>query len=92
MAQCGAPPHLGRMLTSLCLLLAQVNLAGTVFVDRNANGRRDPGEPGFPGVAVSDQVDVVTSDTSGAFRLAGSRGFGIVFVRVPRSIMDWVNT
>ena len=75
--------HLGGMLAPLCLILAQVNIAGTVFVDRNANGRRDPGEAGLPGVVISDQVDVVTSDGSGAFRIADSRGFGIVFVSVP---------
>ncbi|HEY6107606.1 MAG TPA: metallophosphoesterase, partial [Gemmatimonadales bacterium] len=71
------------MLAPLCLILAQVNIAGTVFLDHNANGRRDPGEAGLTGVVISDQVDVVTSDGSGAFRIAGSRGFGIVFVSVP---------
>jgi predicted MPP superfamily phosphohydrolase len=76
-------PHLGGMLTPLCLLLAQASITGIVFVDRNANGRRDPGEAGLPEVAISDQVDVVTSDGSGAFRLSASSGFGIVFVSVP---------
>jgi len=56
---------------------------GTVFEDRNANGRRDPGEPGMEGVVVSDQVEVVRTDAGGAYRLAGA-GFGAVFVSLPR--------
>ena len=67
----------------LTIALGTSDLSGTVFLDRNANGVRDPGEPGLAGVAVSDQVDVVTTDASGAFRIAGSHGFGIVFVSVP---------
>ncbi len=68
------------------LLLAAVSLAdvsGTVYLDRNANGRRDAGEPGLPGVVVSDQVDVVVTGRDGAFRIADSRGYGVVFVSVP---------
>jgi len=64
-------------------LIASADLSGTVFLDRNGNGTRDPGEPGIAGVAVSDQVTVVVTDRDGAFRLADSRGFGIVFVSVP---------
>ncbi len=58
-------------------------VSGTVFLDRNGNGRRDPGERGLPGVVVSDQIDVVATDVSGGFALADSRGFGLVFVSVP---------
>ena len=68
------------------LLLAAVSLAdlsGTVYLDRNANGRRDTGEPGLSGVVVSDQVDVVVTDRDGAFRIADSHGYGLVFVSVP---------
>ncbi len=67
----------------LTAVLATTDLAGTVFVDRNGNGVRDPGEPGVAGAAVSDQVDVVTTDRNGVFRIADSRGFGVVFVSVP---------
>ncbi|HEY6060193.1 MAG TPA: hypothetical protein VIV10_06400 [Gemmatimonadales bacterium] len=47
------------MLAPLCLLLAQVNIAGTVFVDRNVNGRRDPGEAGQ--IAVQQAIDFVAA-------------------------------
>ena len=72
------------MLTMLLLtLLAGADVSGTVFLDRNGNGVRDAGEPGLAGVVVSDQVDVVATDQAGAFRIADSRGFGVVFVSVP---------
>ncbi|MFN0180169.1 MAG: metallophosphoesterase [Gemmatimonadales bacterium] len=58
-------------------------VSGTVFLDRNGNGRRDPGERGLSGIVVSDQVDVVATDGTGGFALANSRGFGLVFVSVP---------
>ncbi len=60
-----------------------VDLTGVVFVDQNANGIRDPGEPGIAGVAVSDQIQVVTTASDGAFRIDRSNGFGIVFISVP---------
>jgi len=66
----------------LGLLLAG-DLSGVVFVDRNGNGHRDPGEPGVAGVVVSDQVQVVRTGPDGSFRIAGSAGFGSVFVSVP---------
>jgi hypothetical protein len=57
-------------------------LHGTVFVDANGNGRRDSGERGLARVAVSNQADVVLTDSSGLFRIA--RGTtGVVFVSVP---------
>jgi Icc-related predicted phosphoesterase len=58
------------------------DVVGSVFVDRNANGRRDPGEPGLAGVAVSNQDTVVVTDSAGAFRMT-SRGTGVVFVSTP---------
>ena len=71
-----------------CLLFAaQVALAqtrsGVVFNDRNANGVRDPGESGIARVAVSDQNDVVLTDTAGVYRLRSGGGYGVVFVSVP---------
>ena len=58
-------------------------LGGVVFVDRNANGRRDDGEPGVRDVAVSDQEHVVVTDAQGAYRIPAAGGFGLVFVSVP---------
>jgi hypothetical protein len=71
-------------LLGAALLAAQPTAAvsGTVFADRNANGRRDPGEPGVAGVAVSNQVDVARTDAAGRYTLAGP-GHGVVFVSVP---------
>ena len=63
--------------------LVAADRSGVVFLDRNGNGRRDPGERGVAGVAVSDQVQVVVSGPDGSFRMAGSGGLGLVFVSVP---------
>lgn len=43
--------------------------AGTVFEDRNGNGARDAGEPGLPGVQVSDGVGIVRTDRRGGYVL-----------------------
>lgn len=57
--------------------------SGFVFLDRNGNGARDPGERGIGGVAVSDQDTVVLTDGRGGYRMSSGRGHGIVFVSVP---------
>lgn len=57
-------------------------VVGMVFMDANGNGRREAGERGLGGVAVSNQDAVVVSDSSGAFRLP-SAGLGVVYVTVP---------
>ncbi|MDH4352067.1 MAG: metallophosphoesterase, partial [Gemmatimonadota bacterium] len=56
---------------------------GTVYDDRDGNGRRDPGEPGIAGVVVSNQDEVTRTDAGGAYRM-GATGFGAVFVSVPQ--------
>lgn len=74
-----------RMVLAMSLVAFQpaaAQVSGTVFSDRNGNGRRDAGEPGVSRVVVSNQVDAVTSDSSGSFRLAGP-GTGVIFVSVP---------
>lgn len=57
-------------------------VSGVVFVDANANGKRDTGERGMGRVVVSNQDAVVVTDSSGAFRLPHG-GYGLVFVSVP---------
>ena len=42
---------------------------GVVFDDGNGNGRRDPGEKGLPGVAVSNGRQVVQTDAQGRWTL-----------------------
>lgn len=59
-----------------------VRIVGTVFLDENQNGAREPGEPGQPGVAVSDQITVATTDANGRFEIDAA-GYGIVFVTQP---------
>ena len=44
-----------------------VTATGTVFEDRNANGKRDPGEPGLPEVVVSDGEKVIRTTATGEY-------------------------
>lgn len=60
-----------------------IAITGCVFLDKNDNALRDRGEPGIPGVVVSDQIDVVTTDAAGAYRIDSSGGLGIVFISIP---------
>jgi Icc-related predicted phosphoesterase len=71
---------LGLILALHAALPADVT--GVVFNDANGNGVRDSGEAGIAGVAVSNQDAVVTTDASGAFRIA-ARATGVLFVSTP---------
>ena len=83
------------------LLLAGVAaVSGTVYDDANANGRRDPGEAGLGGVAVSDGVAVVASGADGTYRLnstgrqvfvvtPGDRRAVGTFYRAPAATLDF---
>ncbi len=63
--------------------VAQAETAqGIVYLDRNANGQHDSGEPGLPGVAVSNQRDVVLTDDAGRYRLPVDDDT-IIFVNQP---------
>lgn len=61
---------------------AQQQISGSVYLDANGNGKREPNERGVAGVAVSNQDTVVTTDASGAFRIPRGPS-GIIFVSVP---------
>ncbi len=63
---------------------------GYVFEDLNANGVRDPGEPGVPGVGVSNGVDVVTTDDRGRYEIPVEDDT-ILFVIKPRDYMTPVS-
>jgi Icc protein len=63
--------------------IANAQLFGTVYHDRNRNGERESSEVGIAGVAVSNQDTVVVSDAYGRFTLPSGRGHGVVFVSVP---------
>jgi hypothetical protein len=58
-------------------------IRGVVFDDRNHNQRRDTGEPGRGGVAVSDQYSVTTTSADGAWQLDASAGADVVSVSAP---------
>ncbi|TZF90053.1 calcineurin-like phosphoesterase C-terminal domain-containing protein [Cognatilysobacter lacus] len=47
---------------------------GSVFEDRNGDGRRNAGEPGLPGVRVSDGVEIATTGRDGRFTLPAATG------------------
>ena len=68
-----------RAVLSIALLIAASAIApafaqtacnsGVVYLDRNGNGMRDPGEPGLPGIRVSDGEQIVSTDARGAYQL-----------------------
>jgi hypothetical protein len=55
---------------------------GVVFEDRNGNGRRDAGESGVPGVAVSNGREVERTAADGSYRLPVTSGT-ILFLTKP---------
>lgn len=68
----------------LCLPTASNGLqtGGTVFVDRDADGVRDAGEPGLSAVAVSNGREVVETDSEGRYALSPGPD-GLVFITRP---------
>ena len=70
------------MLAASRAVAQNTGLHGVVYADANANGTRDVSEHGVSGVIVSNQRDVVVTDSLGRFEIpAGTTG--IVFVSVP---------
>jgi hypothetical protein len=59
-----------------------LQVQGHVFDDRDRDGVRGEGEPGIPGVAVSNGVDVVVTDETGLYTLT-IQGDAVVFVVKP---------
>jgi len=57
-------------------------MEGTVFVDRNGNGRQDQDEPGLKGVGMSNGRDIVRTDSRGRYAIAVRAG-EIVFAIKP---------
>jgi hypothetical protein len=64
------------------MLAAQATLRVTAFDDRNGNGARDAGERPIPGVVISNQREVASTNASGIARIERSPT-GIVFVSLP---------
>ena len=63
--------------------LSGEHVVGTVFEDTNLNSLRDPGEPGVPGVLVSNQREVVRTDELGRYSLPLLEDGATVFVIKP---------
>ena len=80
-------PPMIRYLAPVLTLLATASFAiaasGTVYDDQNRNGKRDDGEPGLSGVAVSNQKEVVQTDAEGRWELPHDDDT-ILFVIKPR--------
>jgi len=69
-------------LLAATLIPAPAAVTGVAFDDRNGNGVRDAEEPGLADVAVSNGVEVVTTDAAGRYTLP-SRPGNMVFVIKP---------
>ena len=54
---------------------------GTVFEDRNADGARSAREPGLAGVAVSDGLQVVRTDSRGRYALTSPAGRSVFVIK-----------
>ncbi len=67
----------------VCAQDTKTNITGYVFEDINHNGIRDNNEPGVKNAAVSDQVNVVTTNEQGYYEITNGGGYGIVFVTTP---------
>lgn len=65
--------------------------SGYVFHDQNKNNKKDKGETGIEGVAVSNGMDVVHTDAKGYYALPVSED-AVIFVIKPRNWMTPVNT
>ena len=57
------------MAISSPVVAQSAELHGVVYADANANGKRDASEHGVPGVVVSNQRDVVVTDSLGRFEI-----------------------
>lgn len=68
--------------------LERSGLAGQVFLDENANGRRDDGEPPIPGVRVLIGTQSATADSNGAYHAWDLTPFEPVLVRVDSLSLD----
>jgi outer membrane protein assembly factor BamB len=80
-------PVSNRIALMLVLLLpfftAKAEYKGVIYHDLNGNSQRDAGEKGISGVAVSDGLNVVLSDSRGTFRLPGIPETRFIRITVP---------
>ena len=69
-----------------------IPVSGSVFLDANANGRRDPGEPGLPKIPVSDGRTIAETDAKGNFAFPAVPEKGFVRVVLPTGYLNTKNT
>ncbi|SFF82740.1 MULTISPECIES: calcineurin-like phosphoesterase C-terminal domain-containing protein [Salegentibacter] len=62
------------------LVIAQ-NATGTIFEDKNGNGKLDSNEAGIPNVAVTNGENVVLTDKKGKYKLQASNDFIISVIK-----------
>jgi outer membrane protein assembly factor BamB len=75
-----------RLLILLCMFITlgvHAQFHGTVFNDANGNGKFDPGELSIKDIRVSDGLNVVLTDKSGAFILPGYEKTRFLFITTP---------
>jgi len=63
-------------------------VSGTVFLDDNANGVQDPGEPGLAGVRVVVGASTAMSDTRGRYHVWDIPAFEPVLVQIDSTSLD----
>ncbi|RMH90760.1 calcineurin phosphoesterase [Lysobacter pythonis] len=76
-------------LASCLLILASLSVhagergchVGSVYEDRDGDGRRGGDEPGLPGIAVSNGRDIVRSDARGDYRLPARPGAEVFVIK-----------
>lgn len=56
-------------------------LSGVVYDDRDGDGRRRSGEPGIPGVALSDGRTLVLTDAGGRYRIDAAPGSTVFAIK-----------
>ena len=63
-------------------------VSGTVFVDENANGRQDPGEPGAVNVRVVVGSNTARTDSTGEYHVWDIPAFEPVLVQIDTTSLD----
>ena len=64
------------------------SVSGYVFEDLNNNGVKDANEKVIRNVAVSDQVNVVTTNENGFYQIQYTSTYGILFVSLPNGFQS----
>lgn len=76
---CASGP--ARADTASVVAPAATMLAGTVYEDRDGDGRRDRDEPGVADVAVSNGRDLVVTDAGGRYRIGVAPGQTVFVIK-----------